>query len=302
MIKSIKVTNYLNDSITLELMRPDLSGFIVKTIDGLGPAKASINTSEIATADGGVYNSARLDTRNIVFDLEFMQTKTESIEDIRLKSYKYFPIKKPVRLTIETDNRLLETEGYVESNEPNIFSKNEGTRISIICPDPYLYSKNISTNDFNSIEPMFEFPFGTEENHDPYTLGEINILTTANVIYEGDATIGIDIIIHALGSVSSITIVNTLTNEHMVINTTKLASMTSSGIKAGDTIIITTQIGNKSVTLIRDGVETNILNCLDRGFTWFTLNKGDNIFAYTAEEGSINVQFCVKNKIAYEGV
>ena len=36
MIKSITVKTYLNDEITLELARPELSGFIVKSVDGLG--------------------------------------------------------------------------------------------------------------------------------------------------------------------------------------------------------------------------------------------------------------------------
>lgn len=33
MIKSVTVTNYLGDSVKLELMRPEKSGFIVKSIN-----------------------------------------------------------------------------------------------------------------------------------------------------------------------------------------------------------------------------------------------------------------------------
>ena len=126
MIKSITVKNYLNNSLKLELTRPDLSGFIIKSIDGLGPAKANINTSDVSTNDGSIFNSSRLDKRNIVIDLAFFQTKNESIEDIRQKSYKYFPVKKKVYLAVETDNHTVEAEGYVEYNEPDIFSENEG--------------------------------------------------------------------------------------------------------------------------------------------------------------------------------
>ena len=56
MIKSITVKNYLNDQITLELTRPEKSGFIVESIDGLGPAKANINVTDISTNDGGIFN------------------------------------------------------------------------------------------------------------------------------------------------------------------------------------------------------------------------------------------------------
>lgn len=45
MIKSITVTNYLGDSIKLELARPEESGFVVKSVTGLGPGSANINTT-----------------------------------------------------------------------------------------------------------------------------------------------------------------------------------------------------------------------------------------------------------------
>jgi len=78
--------------------------------------------------------------------------------------------------------------------------------------------------------------------------------------------------------------------------------MTGSGIIYGDDIIISTIKGKKSVTLLRGGMPFNILNCLDKNADWFQLSKGTNIFAYTALEGSENLQFTVENRIAYEGV
>lgn len=51
-----------------------------------------------------------------------------------------------------------------------------------------------------------------------------------------------------------------------------------------------------------NGKTTNILNCLDKNADWFQLAKGDNIFAYTAEYGSTNLQFKIENRIVYEGV
>ena len=138
MIKSVTVKNYLGDSIKLELARPALSGFVIQSITGLGPGKADVNTTEISTADGGLFNSARVPKRNIVISVKYYNWGADSIEDIRQLSYKYFPIKRKLTLIIETDNRLAEIEGYVETNDPNIFDKNEGSDISIICPDPFI--------------------------------------------------------------------------------------------------------------------------------------------------------------------
>lgn len=307
MIYSIVVTNYLGDRIKLELGKPDVSGFLIKSITGLGPAKANVNTTEVSTNDGSLFNSARLSQRNIVLDMVFINTVYgESIEDLRQKSYKYFPLKKSVELTIETDNRYAKTTGYVESNEPNIFSSQEGTQISIICPDPYFYSAGEDGNNvtnFYSIDPMFEFPFSNESLDEPLLVfGEIQIKTEGVITYHGDSEIGVMIYIHAIGPVTNINIYNTETREVMRINTEKISSLTGKGIVASDDIVINTAKGEKSITLIREGVSYNILNCLDKNTDWFTLAKGDNIFVFTADSGVTNLQFRVENKVIYEGV
>ena len=307
MIYSIVVTNYLGDRIKLELGKPDVSGFLIKSITGLGPAKANVNTTEVSTNDGSLFNSARLSQRNIVLDMVFINTVYgESIEDLRQKSYKYFPLKKSVELTIETDNRYVKTTGYVESNEPNIFSSQEGTQISIICPDPYFYSAEEDGNNvtnFYSIDPMFEFPFSNESLDEPLLVfGEIQIKTEGVITYHGDSEIGVMIYIHAIGPATNINIYNTETREVMRINTEKISSLTGKGIVASDDIVINTAKGEKSITLIREGVSYNILNCLDKNTDWFTLAKGDNIFAFTADSGVTNLQFRVENKVIYEGV
>lgn len=279
MIYSFAITNYLGDRVKLELGKPEVSGFLIKSVTGLGPVKANVNTTEVVTNDGSMFNSARLSQRNIVFQLAFVDTVYgETIEDIRQKSYKYFPAKKSVEIVIETDNRYVKIKGYVESNEPDIFSSQEGTQISIICPDPYFYSAGEDGNnvtDFYTIDPMFEFPFSNESLTDPLLIfGEIQIKTEGVITYYGDSEIGVVIYIHAIGPATNINIYNTETREVMMINTTKLEKLTGKGLVASDDIVINTTKGEKSITLIREGASYNILNCLDKNTDWFTLSKG----------------------------
>lgn len=307
MIYSLAVTNYLGDRIKLELGKPEHTGFLIKSISGLGPVKANVNMTEVATNDGAMFNSARLSKRNIVIQLAFMNSiYGEDIEEVRQKSYKYFPIKKDVELIIETDNRYVRATGYVESNEPDIFSKQEGSQISIICPDPYFYSVSEdgdNVTDFYSIDPVFEFPFSNESLTEPLlSFGEIQIKTEGVITYQGDSEIGVMIYIHAIGPASHINIYNTETREVMTIDTEKLEKLTGKGLITGDDIVISTLKSKKSITLIRAGVSYNILNCLDKNTDWFTLVKGDNIFAFTAETGVTNLQFRIENKVIYEGV
>lgn len=304
MIKSVTIINHSNEKLKLELTGPEKSGFAITKIEGLGPVKANIHTVEVSTRDGSSYNSARTTQRNIVIYLRYMfQT---SIEDVRQKSYQYFPVKKPLSLIFETDNRTLGIDGYVESNEPDIFSSDSSAQISIICPNPYFYSagKN-GTNSvtFYGIEPAFEFPFMNDSTEESLLeLGTIEHKTINNVPYTGDVDTGINIVMRAVGDVENVTIYNTGTRESIFIDTDKLEALTGSKIITGDEITICTVKGSKSVILLRDGVYTNILNCLSKNADWFQLTKGDNMFAYVAESGSINLQFKVTYNVLYEGI
>jgi len=301
MIKSITVTNHLNESIKLELGFPERSGFLIQEISGLGPVKADINVSELSNIDGSIYNSARLPSRNIVFKLVLLESPT--IEDTRQKSYKYFPIKKRVRLLIETTNRTAEIFGYVESNEPIIFSRQETTQISIVCPNPYFYSEGKQITTFTGFERVFSFPFSNESLSDKLLImGNILKNQMQTVLYEGDSEIGFNIEIHAVGTAKNVMIYNVNTLENMKIDTDKLIALTGQPIIMGDSIFISTIKGDKSIQLLREGVYYNIINCLDRDATWMFLRKGDNVFAFDAEEGGANLYFRIINQVIYQGI
>lgn len=305
MIKSVTITNYLGESVKIELANGDPEhGMIIQNITGLGPPKANVNMTDLATMDGSLFNSARVEKRNIIIHMLFSFAPT--IEDSRQRTYKYFPIKKPLTFLIETDNRIVETVGVVEVNEPDVFSKDESNQISLICDDPYFYSagengKNITV--FFGIAPLFEFEFSNESLDEPLLeFGSVENESEKTIYYEGDSEIGITINIHAVGEAGNITIYNTGTREVMSIDASKIEKLTGSGIIAGDDIIITTVRGDKKIGLLRNGRYMNILNALDKNSDWFRLTKGENIFAYTAEYGSENLQFIIENRVIYEGV
>ena len=303
MIKSLTITNHLGDSVVLELMRPEKSGFIVKSIEGLGPVDAVINMTDTATHNGSLYNSARLDRRDIVMNLGFLQTGHESIADIRRKSYKYFPLMKNVHILIETDKNVVETNGYVQSNQPDIFSREEGCSVTIQCEDSFLYSPTINRTTFSGVEPLFEFPFENPSLTEPMIqFGSMVNDRTKSVFYEGDSEVGIDINIYVMGEASGIVISNATTEERMKLDTSKIASLTGSGLIKGDDIIINTEVGKRSAILIRNGFTYNIFNCISRDSDWFTLTRGDNIFVYQADTGISNLRLEILNRIAYVGV
>ena len=303
MIKSLTVTNPTGESIRLELTRPEKSGFYIENIEGLGPANATVNITESATVDGGYYTSSHVSTRNIVLTLGFLYEK--GIEDMRHESYRYFPLKKQIKLLIETDNRTCMTHGYVESNEPNIFSERETTQISILCPDPYFYAFNNGvgyTSNLSRDIALFSFPFSNESLDEPLIeLGQVTDTAERIVHNPGDVEIGVKIHIYVKGSITSIGISNRTTDQTMNIDTDRLKQITSADLKEGDEIVINTKKGDKSIYLISDGAKTNILNCLSRFTDWIYLLPGDNQIFLAASDPT-NMDVTMEQEVMYAGV
>lgn len=197
MIHSVTVTNNLGESLEMILTQPELSGLIVKNIDGMGPADATINITELATVDGGIVNSTRLSDKEIKIDLIFLEKPT--IEDARLLTYQYFPIKRPITLTFKTvrpnqPDRVARIFGIVEKNEPKVFSKQEACSITIKCADPYFHSLEQSSSKFFGTEPLFEFTYSNEVDPnaeeeyltvDTYNLDGISMTDAINYVQVG---------------------------------------------------------------------------------------------------------------------
>lgn len=301
MIKSLTVTNPKGESLKLELTNPWESGLIVREITGLGPARASIVSQPLSTADGSIFSSARAENRQILITLQ--PVDDQNVETNRQKTYRYFPLKKEVTLQIETDNRNAECRGYVESNTPNIFSKEETIQISIICTDPYFYESRGEQTVFSGVRPLFEFPF---ENNSPtdnlIEFGQIMLDTRAILNYQGDADTGVIITVHATGPANNVVIYNTETFEQMKIDVSKINTITGAPFGAGDDIIISTMSGAKSCVLLRDGKYYNIIAALGKDTDWFTISTGDNIFTYTSEGEEANLMITFSYRNAYGGI
>lgn len=302
MIKSVTVTNHLGESITLELTRPEQSGLVIKGIDGLGPVKANINNTELATSDISLFNSARLTERNIIFDLLYMEKDT--IEDARQNTYKYFPIKKKIHIDFDTDNRQCGCDGYVESNEPNIFDKESGAQISIICPNPYFYlSETVQTETFHGAEPLFSFPFCNNSLTEKLIeFANIDHYDNEIIDYDGDYEAGMTITLYASGEIVDPVLYNVTQNESVGINSDTVIKLTGGRIDRGDEITIVTTKGNKSITLTRNGVSYNILAAVSSISTWFSLVKGQNLFAIDAKAGVQYMNVTYSYAVTYEGI
>lgn len=262
--------------------------YALLSVGGLTPPAATINTAVIATSDGAVFNSSRLGTRNIVLTI----APLNSIETNRINLYQYFKAKQYIKLYLENNTRSVWIDGYIETMDGNLYSESQRIQISIICPDPFFKDTETGVYLFSNVIDLFSFPFAIEETPGvPISqVGEyVEIAITNNSDYET----GVVITMLANGSVSNPTIYNMTTNENFSLNIT---------MQAGDEITIDTRRGNKSVSLTRNAVVTNILNDMTENSEWLNLIVGDNIFSYTCDTGAENLDITVTLQPIYEGM
>ena len=127
----VKVTR---NNATLKITENDK--FQLVSVTGLNPPVADIAMSQLATSDGGVFNIARGQSRNIVLTIQPMGT----VESKRLLLYEYMAPKSEITLDIETASRHVTIAGYVESMEIDYNANPQLIQVSVICPNPYFKS------------------------------------------------------------------------------------------------------------------------------------------------------------------
>lgn len=171
MIHSFRVINNVGESIDLDIRRPEDTGFLVTSVIGLTFPNADISVAEYAAFDGAIFGNNRIPQRNIVMQLIFYPENREklSIEQIRKKCDRYFPIKQQIKFYVTNDSGTYWIIGYIESNDVNIFSNQEGANISILCDDPYFVRENSDSSFIISkIDANFSFPCSFEFEIDGY--------------------------------------------------------------------------------------------------------------------------------------
>ena len=333
MIQSLTFTNQFGRSIRCKLGAPEKTGIAIAKVTGLGPGTTAMNIHNIATADGGYYGSARFSARNIVLSLLLLEFDGDGkyipIERTRHLVYEFFTPKTKLQVVVTTDERELVIEGYVETNDPDIFSSKEMVTVSILCPD--FYFKMVSeTGDERTVpvygSGLFEFPFSNESTVDNLIqFGDLSTTQEYKLYYDGDMENGFEIEIYFRGNlVNGFSILNEPVGnsekghvgfdsdeeaERVVFNwhddqisskyiaatiatiASKLSGRYSGNVyDAGCRIVIKSMVGKKSAVFYDNANNAyNILNAFDH-LDWLKLYPGWNKLRIQTDQQS-NMQF-----------
>lgn len=282
-----KIENSKNEILTLTQKE---SEFQVYDIQGLNPPKAQINVSKAAGIDGSRFNSAKLEERNIVIYIKL----NGDIEKNRLNLYSFFNTKEWCKFYYKNGSRDVYIEGYVETNEVTSFTNNEIMQVSIICPNPYFKAMDEIVDDISKALAAFEFPFSINVT-EPIPFSTIDTSKVTNIYNNSESETGLIIEIDILGRINSLQIKSVSTGDTFGLRYSFVS---------GDKIIIDTNKGEKSIKLIREGVEINMFTAMVKGSTFFQLSIGDNWFSYLADNGDSDdlIHIIFKHYTLYRGV
>lgn len=261
--------------------------YTITDVGGLTPPTATINSATVALNDGAIYNSARVETRDVSISIKPMFP----VESNRINLYRYFSIKKRVRLHYTNGARNVYIDGYVQGVDGSLFELSQTIVITLLCLDPYFKDVSGTAVDMSSTEDLFEFPFAIDSAGIEFS--RIEKPVKKNIINSGEIDNGMIIEMTASGTVVNPKIYNTLTSEMLGLSAT---------LQAGDVVRINTNQNQKNITLIRDGVESNAVNMFAKESVWLQLAPGDNVMTYECDSGEefLEVRFSYTNR--YGGV
>ena len=282
---SLTLENRNGDQLTFDQNSP----FTISEIQGLNPPDASINTNQVALIDGARFNSAKLNMRtiNVAFAIEYNAAAN------RIETFKVLKSKQYVKLYYKGQYRNVWIEGYIESIDITYFEMKQVVTCSILCPFPYFKEAQQMVDEIKNIISAFHFPFASTEEPE-LLFGYLSDDVAVHVDNDGDVECGLIIELYARSPVSNPKIWDYVARQYIGL---------TYNMQKADLITIDTRQGQKSVTLLRNGVESNLFNYVMQGSTWLQLSPEGDTFTYEVGTGN-NADLAVtfKHDNLFEGV
>lgn len=234
---------------------------MIRDIDGLGPVKSDIATTDSGASRGETYQGSATGKRNVVLTLGLNPDwSTQTVSSLRQLLYRYLMTGQWCKLRFNSDELpTTDIEGWVESFEPNIFSQDPEIQASIICPKP----------DFIEIDATI------------FT-GVVDDGTNQQVVnYDGSISAGFEIRVDrsvALPAYSgpvTIKVENSEGIQTIIVNPVTIDTVQSYKMSSVQ--------GQKRVQTeaIADGVITNLLK--NKSGDWPELQPGENLISVSAD-------------------
>lgn len=326
MITNRKITCVNQDGDSLTFREDMFFPFLLIDVEGVYEAKNNINMMSNMVTDGSIYQSTVTSYRNIVITLADVTnyqktssggesyitmaringktleiydamsnnpTVTSEYADHRELIDKVFKRGELGRLTFSEDDEERVIDYYVESVTSTGKNPYRTHVISLICPDPFFYDPTDQEVVLSEIVASFQFIHQFTEAGEPfgYAVG-----VNKNIRNEtANENIGLTISVTCVADVVNPII--TRAEQSAFIQIGNVGNPFT--MYAGDTLLITTGIGNKHVYYVHNGTTTEINYLMAQGSSFIQLMRGDNHLGYDATSGKSDMIVEISYRLQY---
>lgn len=279
--------------------------FYISNIDGMTNGTASVSSTVISGLDGDDVTNIQTQPRPMIIDLTIKPNV--EVEKAKREITKVVKLKQRGALIWTQQDRVLTITGVVESIDMPRWNNAVVLQIILHCACPYWEDVDAFVSQINEAIGLHYF---TGNNADMLyfpesgiAFGEYDTIRTRTVFNGGDVETGIEITIKALETVTNPIIYDRYGNyfgvgyemEYPSTNPNIGSAWVSKPftMQAGETVVITTHRGNKTVT--KNGV--SLFHLIRPNSKWLQLETGDNTFSINSDDESIkNMYFNISFK------
>ena len=259
--------------------------YFFKSLQGGDGLEAEISTTKGPNQDGTTVTNTTLNDRSLQIYGSIKGDTKEKIASYKANLFKVFNPKVKGTLQYEYGDIKRQLRCYVEV-APKFSKINKSYKyhdfvINLIAPIPFWTDEKESSQDIVTWLGGLTFPLTLPTTFS--TGGELK----KNIINDGDVETPVRIEI--TGSATNPKIINNLTGEYIKVNKTLLET---------ETLVITTDFGNKRVEL--DGV--NVFNYIDLSSTFFSLSVGDNVLELITDDVEDSAEVKIIHYNRYLGI
>ncbi len=280
MASNVLELTFLSRNKTIQMNKK--SELRVISISGLESSQYSINTIN-GNQDGTIITHVKLNPREITITGDVKKNSNEDIN--RQQMISFFNPKFQGELRVNRNGNEKKISYVVSSFRFTNAKMSEWLQFEIVldCPNPYFSSIDNFGKNIADITKQFAFPLAIIAGKGKI-MGYKTYSNNVSLFNDGDCATGCEIKIKVTkGTVSNPKIC--LNNKFLQVNV---------DLKAGDELVINTNIRQKSIKLNGE----NVIQKINRKSSFFELNVGDNVMTYESDDGyenmSINVYFYKK--------
>lgn len=282
--------------------------FYLTNVDGMTAATTSISSNVISGLDGDTVNNVQAQPRGIVLDLRI--NPNANVEEAKREILRVVKAKQYGALIWTQNERTVTISGVVESVDMPRWNNAVTMQISLYCSQPFWEDVNYIISQISEAVDLHYFTNNAADMlffpAEGLPLGEYDTIRTKPFYNSGDISVGLEITIVALDTVTNPIIYDRNGNYFGIGYTIEYPSSNPNlgsalvsrpfTMQAGESVVITTHRGNKNV--IYKGV--SLLDYVKPKSVWLQLETGDNSFSINSDEESItNMYFNVAYKQRY---